>query len=187
MLEALHQAKAWCVEDNKMLWEHWWNKAHKTRISTASEHTFQTTRGETRCFKGTARWNCLHVPHWQYQVGIRRGQRGVRENCGISRNNRTREVRINSSREGNRPEWWWAFLSREQSITRDDLIVRTNTNTIKTGAPVVLRSRSHEELKATAWSDETIYTVKMKLPKITLPQFSGKVTKFVCSRIVSRA
>ena len=51
-------------------------------------------------------------------------------------------------------------------------------NTIKTGAPTVLRSGSHEELEATARSDETIYAVKPKLPKITLPWFSGEITKF---------
>ena len=67
-------------------------------------------------------------------------------------------------------------MSREQSITRDDLPVRTIT--IKTGALAVLRSGSHEGLEATARSDETVYAVKPKLPKITLPRFSGEITKF---------
>ena len=67
-------------------------------------------------------------------------------------------------------------LSREQSITRDNLTVRTNT--IKTGAPAVSRSGSYEDLEATARSDETVYTIKSKLPKITLPRFSGEITKF---------
>ena len=52
------------------------------------------------------------------------------------------------------------------------------TNTIKTGVPAVSRSGSHDELNTTARSDETIFAVKPKLPKITLPRFSGKVTKF---------
>ena len=66
--------------------------------------------------------------------------------------------------------------SREPSVSRDELIVCTNTS--KTGAPTVLRSGSHDELNTTARTDETIFTVKPKLPKITLPRFSGKVTKF---------
>jgi len=67
-------------------------------------------------------------------------------------------------------------LSHEQSITRDDLPVRTIT--IKTGAPAVSRSGSHEGLEATARADETVYAIKPKLPKITLPRFSGEITKF---------
>ena len=66
--------------------------------------------------------------------------------------------------------------SRESSVSRDESIVRTNTS--KMGAPVVSRSGSHDELNTTARSDETIFAVKPKLPKITLPRFSGKVTKF---------
>ena len=67
--------------------------------------------------------------------------------------------------------------SHEPSVSHDELIVCTNTS--KTGAPVVLRSGSHDELNTTARSDETIFAVKPKLPKyITLPRFSGKVTKF---------
>ena len=68
-------------------------------------------------------------------------------------------------------------MSCEPSVSRDELIVPTNT--IKTGVPAVSRSGSHDELNTTARSDETIFAVKPKLPKyITLPRFSGKVTKF---------
>ena len=67
-------------------------------------------------------------------------------------------------------------MSCEPSVSRDELIVPTNT--IKTGVPAVSRSGSHDELNTTARSDETIITVKPKLPKITLPKFSGEVTKF---------
>ena len=67
-------------------------------------------------------------------------------------------------------------MSRELSVSRDELIVHTNTS--KTGTPAVLRSGSHDELNTLAQSDETIFAVKPKLPKITLPRFSGKVTKF---------
>ena len=58
------------------------------------------------------------------------------------------------------------------------LILRIAVNTIKTGAPAVSRSRSHEDLEATARSDKTVYAIKPKLPKITLPRFSGEITKF---------
>jgi len=36
----------------------------------------------------------------------------------------------------------------------------------------------NEELESMAQSDETVYAVKPKLPKITLPRFSGEITKF---------
>ena len=66
--------------------------------------------------------------------------------------------------------------SRESSVSRDELIVCTNTS--KMGTPTVSRSGLHDELNTMARSDETIFAVKPKLPKITLPRFSGKVTKF---------
>ena len=52
------------------------------------------------------------------------------------------------------------------------------TNTSKTGAPAVSQSGLHDELNTMARSDETVFAVKPKLPKITLPRFSGEVTKF---------
>ena len=51
-------------------------------------------------------------------------------------------------------------------------------NTSKTGAPAVSRSGSHDELNTMTQSDKIIFAVKPKLSKITLPRFSGKVTKF---------
>ena len=75
--------------------------------------------------------------------------------------------------------------SHEPSVSHDKLIVCTNTS--KTGAPAVLRSGSHDELNTTARSDETIFTVKPKLAKITLPRFSGKVKNFKRFGIVLRA
>ena len=70
-------------------------------------------------------------------------------------------------------------LSRELSVSRDELIVRGNTG--KTGAPAVSRCGSHDELNTMARSDETIFAVKPKLPKITLPKFIGEVTNFRAS------
>ena len=55
--------------------------------------------------------------------------------------------------------------SRESSVSRDELIVCTNTS--KMGTPAVSQSASHNELNTTVRSDETIFAVKPKLPKIT--------------------
>jgi len=69
-----------------------------------------------------------------------------------------------------------ASLSRDSSVTRDD-IVRTN----KTGAPTVDNSkRSGSPLINNESNELQTFTLKPKLPKIELARFSGDVTKF-CS------
>ena len=150
----------------------------------ASEHAFQTARGEKDVLKALDNEIVATCPTEEIERDVQEAEEVYEKIVeSLAAIDHIKESIARGKDVG--PSDGEHSSSCELSVSRDELIVCTNTS--KTGAPTVLQSGSHNELNTTARSDETIFTVKPKLAKITLPRFSGKVKNFKHFGIVLRA
>ena len=141
----------------------------------ASEHAFQTARGEKDVLKALDNEIVATCPTEEIERDIQEAEEVYEKIVeSLAAIDHIKESTARGKDVG--PSDGEHSSSRELSVSHDELIVCTNTS--KMGTPAVSRSRLHDELNTMARSDKTIFTVKPKLPKITLPRFSGEVTKF---------